>query len=58
MKGERECFKGGGQNIFPTLKVPRQCIYKNSGRTSQETLRLRYKAQPVNVVQGNSRCLL
>jgi hypothetical protein len=33
-------------------------IYKNSVRTSQETLRLRYKAQPVNAVWGNSRCLL
>jgi hypothetical protein len=30
---------------------------ENSVRTSQET-RLRYKDQPVNAVQGNSRCLL
>jgi hypothetical protein len=27
-------------------------------RTSQETLRLRYRAQPVNAVWGNSCCLL
>jgi hypothetical protein len=27
-------------------------------RTSQETLRLHYRAQPVNTVWGNSRCLL
>jgi hypothetical protein len=27
-------------------------------RTSQETSRLRYRAQPVNAVWGNSRCLL
>jgi hypothetical protein len=26
--------------------------------TSQETLRLHYKAQPANAVWGNSRCLL
>jgi hypothetical protein len=33
--------------------------YTNSVRTSQEnTLRLRCKGQPVNAVQGNSRCLL
>jgi hypothetical protein len=33
-------------------------IYINSVRTSQETLRLRYKVQPVNAVQGNNSCLL
>jgi hypothetical protein len=27
-------------------------------RTSGNTLRLRYRAQPVNAVCGNSRCLL
>jgi hypothetical protein len=27
-------------------------------RTSQETSRLRYRAQQVNAVRGNSRCLL
>jgi hypothetical protein len=34
---ETVCFKGGGQNSFPALKVPRQCIDKNPVRTSQET---------------------
>jgi hypothetical protein len=33
-------------------------IYTNSVRTSQETSRLHYKAQPVNAVWGNNRCLL
>jgi hypothetical protein len=32
--------------------------YVNPVRTSQETLHLRYKAQPVNAVWRNSRCLL
>jgi hypothetical protein len=36
----------------------RRIDLKNSIPTSQETLRLRYKAQPVNAVQGNNRCLL
>jgi hypothetical protein len=33
-------------------------IYKSSSYLTGNTLRLRYKAQPVNAVQGNSRCLL
>jgi hypothetical protein len=32
--------------------------FKYSVRTSQETRHLRYKAQPVNAVYGNYRCLL
>jgi hypothetical protein len=32
-------------------------IYKNSSYLTGNTLRLRYKAQPVNAVGGNSRCL-
>jgi hypothetical protein len=35
-----------------------QTIFKNPVRTSQEILRLHYRAQPVNAVWGNSRCLL
>jgi hypothetical protein len=33
-------------------------IYKSSSYLTGNTLRLRYKAQPVNAVWGNSRCLL
>jgi hypothetical protein len=33
-------------------------IYKLSSYLTRNTLRLHYKAQPVNVVWGNSRCLL
>jgi hypothetical protein len=33
-------------------------IYKLSPYLTGNTLRLRYKAQPVNAVWGNSRCLL
>jgi hypothetical protein len=33
-------------------------IYKFSSYLTGNTLRLRYKAQPVNGVWGNSRCLL
>jgi hypothetical protein len=33
-------------------------IYKSSLYLTGNTLRLRYKAQPVNAVWGNSRCLL
>jgi hypothetical protein len=33
-------------------------IYKLSSYLTGDTWRLRYKAQPVNVVWGNSRCLL
>jgi hypothetical protein len=33
-------------------------IYKSSPYLTGNTLRLRYKAQPVNAVWGNSRCLL
>jgi hypothetical protein len=32
-------------------------IYKSSLYLTGNTLRLRYKEQPVNAVQGNSRCL-
>jgi hypothetical protein len=33
-------------------------IYKLGSYLTVNTLRLRYKAQPVNAVWGNSRCLL
>jgi hypothetical protein len=33
-------------------------IYKSSPYLTGNTLRLHYKAQPVNAVWGNSRCLL
>jgi predicted RNA-binding protein len=33
-------------------------IYKLSSYLTGNTLLLRYKAQPVNAVWGNSRCLL
>jgi hypothetical protein len=33
-------------------------IYKLSSYLTGNTLRLRYKAQPVNAVWGNRRCLL
>jgi hypothetical protein len=33
-------------------------IYEFSSYLTGNTLRLRYKAQPGNVVWGNSRCLL
>jgi hypothetical protein len=33
-------------------------IYKSSSYLTGNTLRLHYKAQPVNAVWGNSRCLL
>jgi hypothetical protein len=33
-------------------------LYKFSPYLTGNTLRLRYKAQPVNAVWGNSRCLL
>jgi hypothetical protein len=33
-------------------------ILIDPGRTSQETSHLHYRAQPVNAVWGNSRCLL
>jgi hypothetical protein len=33
-------------------------IYKFSSYLTRNTLRLHYKAQPVNTVWGNSRCLL
>jgi hypothetical protein len=33
-------------------------IYISSSYLTRNTVRLRYKAQPVNAVQGNSRCLL
>jgi hypothetical protein len=33
-------------------------VYKSSSYLTGNTLRLHYKAQPVNAVWGNSRCLL
>jgi hypothetical protein len=35
-----------------------QRVFNTSVRTSEVTLRLLYKAQPVNAVKGNNRCLL
>jgi hypothetical protein len=53
-------FRLGSRSSVATIEVPTcVCMYKNSARTSHEnTLRLHYKAQPVNAVKGNSRCLL
>jgi hypothetical protein len=41
-----------------TVYCENHAEHTNSVRTSQETLRLRYKAQHVNAAYGNSRCLL
>jgi hypothetical protein len=49
---ERHTLKSEAQLILNFSQI----IYKNPVRTSQET-RLRYKANPVNAVSGNSRCL-
>jgi hypothetical protein len=48
----------GAENLILQSPTELHLIYTNSVLTSQETLCLRHKDQPVNAVWGNSRYLV
>jgi hypothetical protein len=47
------CVEGGG-----ILRLRKNVLWELDSNRTGNTSRLRYRAQPVNAVWGNSRCLL
>jgi hypothetical protein len=58
--GQCSCLRGGSLLLEETVAVccENRTEHTDTVRTSQETTRLHYRAQLVNAVWGNSRCLL